>query len=52
MAEKSSSLTRPGLSDIKAAGRDIEKYGCTSGRTSGKIKNTDKWTSTYGYRDK
>jgi len=45
-------FTRPGLSDIKAADRDIEKYGCRTGRTSGKIKNTDKWTSTYGCRQK
>lgn len=45
-------FTRSGLSDIKAAGRDIEKYGCRTGRTSGKIKNTDKWTSFYGCTSK
>lgn len=45
-------FNRSGLSDIKASGRDIEKYGCTTGRTSGKIKNTDKWTSTYGCKNK
>lgn len=45
-------FTRSGLSDLKAAGESIEKYGVRTGRTSGQIESTDGATSSYGCKPK
>lgn len=41
-------FTRDGLSDMKADGEYIQKYGCRTGTTMGPIESTDGWTSYYG----
>lgn len=41
-------FTASGLGDISAANRQVEKYGCRTGRTNGYIESGDGWTSFYG----